>query len=240
MDYNYGQGPRLRLLYVLHVHGGVRRNVAWMRLYSQSIPFINNTVTGMFDKKHDMPKIFNNKYADPYSYRTYDKYYLEFRTKKPLYPTLKFTSLKDGSVKYLAKKWTAPRVYTYENAPDRITIERNITSWILTSNERCHLEIRIYDREFTGSVPDDTYYSGGIFRNFDHEYQYYSGDNPSKRGLQNMNMSITGINNVASIRTNSTLIRCVTPLKNIEPDVSTEDYLGNYKSGVFQKCQTWR
>lgn len=237
MDYNYGQGPRLRLLYVLHVHGSVRRNVAWMRLYSQSIPFKNNTVTGMFDKKHDMPKIFNNKYADPYSYRTYDKYYLEFRTKKPLYPTLKFTSLKDGSVKYLAKKWTAPRVYTYENAPDRITIERNITSWILTSNERCHLEIRIYDREFTGSVPDDTYYSGGIFGNFDHEYQYYSGDNPSKRGLQNMNMSITGINNVASIRTNSTLIRCVTPLKNIESDVSTEDYLGNYKSGVFQNAR---
>lgn len=237
MDYNYGQGPRLRLLYALHVHGGVRRDVAWMRLYSQSIPFKNNIVTGRFDKKHDMPKIFNNKYADPYSYKTYDKYYLEFRTKKPLYPTLKFTSLKDGSIKYLAKKWTAPRIYTYENAPDRITIERSITTWILTSNERCHLEVRIYDREFTGSVPDDTYYSGGIFGSFDHEYQYHPGDNPSKRGLQNLKIDITGIDNVATIRSNSTVTRCIEPLRNIDKDLNISDYIGNYKAGVFQNAR---
>lgn len=237
MDYNYGQGPRLRLLYTLHKHGQVRRDVAWMKLYSQSVPFKNSVVTGMFNKNRDAPKIFSNEYADPCSYRTYDKYYLEFRTSKPLYPTLKFTSLKDGSVKYLAKKWTAPRVYTYKNIPDRITIERSITTWILTSNEKCHLEIRVYNREFTGSVPDDTYYSGGIFGSFDHEYQYYPGDNPSKRGLQNLNIDITSINNALSIRTEGTATRCVQVLKNTDKDIHIQDYIGNYKSGVFENAR---
>lgn len=236
-DYNYGQGARLRLLYTVHFHSQVRRDVSWLKMYNLSIPFKNSVVTGMFEKNHDTPKIFSNEYADNYSYRTYDKYYLEFRTKKPIYPTLKFTSLKDGSVKYLAKKWVAPRVYTYKNNPNRITIERSITNYILTSKEICYLEVRIYDREFTGNIPDDTYYSGGIFGSFEYNYVYYEGDNPSNRGIQNLYIDITNINNVAGISSTGRETRCIKVLKNIDQKIHLQDYIGNYKSGVFQNAR---
>lgn len=236
-DYNYGQGARLRLLYTVHFHAQVRRDTSWFKMYNLSIPFKNSVVSGEFGKNNDESKVFNNEYADPYSYRTYDKYYLEFRTKKPVYPTLKFTSLKDGSVKYLAKKWVAPRVYTHKNYPDRLTIERSITNYILTSKEICYLEVRVYNREFSGNIPDDTYYSGGIFGSFEYDHVYYEGDNPSQRGIQNLRIDITGIDNAAAIRSNASITRCAKPLKNIELNTSIEDYIGNYKSGVFQNAR---
>lgn len=236
-DYNYGQGARLRLLYTLHYHAGVRRDTSWLKMYNQSIPFKNSVVTGLLDKNGNLPKIFSNEYADHYSYRTYDKYYLEFRTKKPVYPTLKFTSLKDGSVKYLAKKWVAPCVYTHKGAENTITVERSITNYILTSEEVCYLEVRVYNREFTGSVPDDSYYSGGTFGSFDYGQVYHPNNDPNDSGIQNFHLMITNMDNARRINSSASRARCVRPLKNIEPQVHIQDYIRNYKSGVFKDAR---
>lgn len=237
-DYNYGQGARLRLIYTMMVYDGHVRSKSYHRMYNQSVPFKNSVVTGEYGKSNDMPMYFNNKYADPYIYRTYDKYYLDLRSTKPQYPTLKFTSLKDGSVKYLAKRWTAPRVYTHGTKwPNTITIERDITYYIVTQGDICKLEVRVYNRDFQGKEPDDTYYSGGLFVSNDQENNHWGSEH--RKGIHNLFMQINEINNIGSINVPSgaTNTVCAKALRNIEPDVSLKDYLGNYKSGVFQNAR---
>ena len=237
-DYNYGQGARLRLIYTMMVYDGHVRSKSYHRMYNQSVPFKNNVVSGEYGKSNDMPMYFNNKYADPYIYRTYDKYYLDLRSTKPQYPTLKFTSLKDGSVKYLAKRWTAPRVYTHGTKwPNSITIERDITYYIVTQGDICKLEVRVYNRDFPGKEPDDTYYSGGLFVSNDQENNHWGSEH--RKGIHNLFMQINEINNIGSINVPSgaTNTVCAKALRNIEPDVSLQDYLGNYKSGVFQNAR---
>lgn len=237
-DYNYGQGARLRLIYTMMTYAGARRDKSYHRMYNQSVPFKNSVVSGVFNKNHDKPKYFNNGYADPYTYRTYDKYYLDFRSTKPGYPTLKFTSLKDGSVKYLAKRWNAPRVYTHgTRQPNSITIQRDITYYIVTEGDRCKLEVRVYNRDFPGKEPDDTYYSGGLFSSDDLRGNMYTEN--YRKSLHNLFIQINEINNIGAINVPSgaSITICDTQLRNIEQGVSLQDYLGNYKSGVFQNAR---
>ena len=237
-DYNYGQGDRLRFIYLVHMHYGNTRDTSYHRMYNQSVPFKNKVLSGAFGENTNVPRYFNNIYTDPYTYRTYDRYYLDFRTTKPQYPTLKFTSLKDGSVKYLAKRWVAPCVYTHgQNKPNSITVERNITNYILTKGDICKLEVRVYNRDFPGKEPDDTYYSGGLFVSNDHENNHWGSEH--RKGIHNLFMQINEINNIGSINVpfGATNTVCAKALRNIEPDVSLQDYLGNYKSGVFQNAR---
>lgn len=153
--YNYGQGQRLPYTSTTK-NVSHQRSIAWEAMYSHSV-FLENKI---YTATHNMSENRNNEFSDPYTYRTSDKYYLEFRDTKPSYPTLKFKSLKDGSVKYLAKKYATPLVTT--NTENRITISRLVSSQ-LSNPQRTYIEVIGYKREFDGKVPDNNYDESGMF-----------------------------------------------------------------------------
>ena len=153
--YNYGQGQRLTYLSTTKT-ASRQRSIAWEAMYSHSV-FLENKIytatNGTYNNR-------NNEFSDPYTYRTSDKYYLEFRDTKPSYPTLKFKSLKDGSIKYLAKKYATPLVTT--NVENRVTISRLVNNQ--TSNpQRTYIEVIGYKREFDGKIPDNSFDESGMF-----------------------------------------------------------------------------
>ena len=148
--YNYGQGQRLTYKSTTK-HKYAKRSIAWESLYYYSINLKNKVYTLSENYKNGNR---NNPYSDPYTYRTSDKYYLEFRDSKPTYPTLKFKSLKDGSVKYLAKKYVTPLVNV--DSEGNIIIFRNMQTTI-ENLSRTYIEIVIYKRDFDGKVPDNNF-----------------------------------------------------------------------------------
>ena len=145
--YNYGQGQRLPVRSTTK-YKYKERSTSWEAMYSYSAYLENKVYTAKYSDGNR-----NNPFSDPYTYRTSDKYYLEFRESKPSYPTLKFKSLKDGSIKYLAKKYATPLV---TSTSDRITITRQVNNTIMDP-ERTYIEVVGYRREFDGKEPDDRF-----------------------------------------------------------------------------------
>lgn len=145
--YNYGQGQRLPVRSTTK-YKYKERSTSWEAMYSYSAYLENKVYTAKYSDGNR-----NNPFSDPYTYRTSDKYYLEFRETKPSYPTLKFKSLKDGSIKYLAKKYATPLV---TSTSDRIIITRQVNNTIMNP-ERTYIEVVGYRREFDAKEPDDTF-----------------------------------------------------------------------------------
>ena len=174
--YNYGQGQRLPVRSTTR-YKYKERSTSWEAMYSYSAYLENKVYTAKYSDGNR-----NNPFSDPYTYRTSDKYYLEFRETKPSYPTLKFKSLKDGSIKYLAKKYATPLVISTN---DRITITRQVNNNIINP-ERTYIEIVGYKREFDGKEPDNTFDEKA---SFSPEYD---------RGVCNFNLVFNNINNIHS------------------------------------------
>lgn len=145
--YNYGQGQRLPVRSTTS-YKYKERTTSWEAMYSHSVYLENKVYTGK-----DSNSNRNNPFSDPYTYRSSDRYYLEFREAKPSYPTLKFKSLKDGSIKYLAKKYATPLVTSTSNY---IVIARQVIN-VVGNPERTYVEIVGYKREFDGKEPDSTF-----------------------------------------------------------------------------------
>ena len=174
--YNYGQGQRLPIRSTTSTTQKIR-TTSWEAMYSHSVYLENKIYTGKYSNSNR-----NNPFSDPYTYRTSDKYYLEFREAKPNYPTLKFKSLKDGSIKYLAKKYATPLVTSTNNS---ITIIRQVDNRV-RNPERTYIEVVGYKREFNGKEPDNT---------FDKKASFSSDYNVE---VCNFNLVFGNINNVHS------------------------------------------
>ena len=151
--YNYGQGQRLPIRSTT-TYQYKERTTSWEAMYSHSVYLEDKVYTAKYPNMNR-----NNPFSDPYTYRSSNKYYLEFREVKPRYPTLKFKSLKDGSVKYLAKKYATPLVTVDGNT---VTISRQVID-INRNPVRTYIEIVGYRREFDGKEPDNTFDEKAFF-----------------------------------------------------------------------------